>query len=66
MKPGAKIYIADVAFETAADQAACRARFAKEWDEEEEYIVYAELKPYFRGLSCEKISECCCLFTLEA
>ena len=66
MKPGAKIYIADVAFETAADQAACRARFAKEWDEEEEYIVYDELKPYFPGLSCEKISECCCLFTLEA
>ena len=53
------------AIETAAAQDACRAKFAAEWDEDENYIVYDELKPYFPGLTCEKISECCCLFTLE-
>lgn len=65
LKPGGKIYVADIAFETAAAQDACRAKFAAEWDEDENYIVYDELKPYFPGLTCEKISDCCCLFTLE-
>ena len=46
-------------------QDACRARFAEEWDEDENYIVYEELKEIFPALTCEKISECCCLFTLE-
>ena len=64
LKPEGKIYIGDISFPTQADQDACRAQFAKEWDEDETYIIYDELKEYFPGLTCEKISHCCCLFTL--
>ena len=65
LKPGGKILIADIAFADAADEAADRARFAEQWDDEEIYIHYDEMKKFFPALTYEKISHCCGLFTLE-
>lgn len=65
LKPGGKILIGDIAFADEADQAACRARFASDWDEDEIYLIYDEIKEIFPGMTYEKISHCCGLFTLS-
>ena len=64
LKPGGKILIGDIAFEDAADEASDRARFAADWDEDEKYLHYDEMKEIFPSLTYEKISHCCGLFTL--
>ena len=65
LKPGGTILIGDIAFADAADEAACRARFADEWDDDEIYMHFDEMKRYFPGITYEKISHCCGLFTLR-
>ena len=65
LKPGGTILVGDIAFRDEADQAACRERFADEWDADESYLIYDELKEYFPALTYEKISHCCGLFTLQ-
>ena len=65
LKPGGSILIGDIAFRDEADQAACRERFADEWDDDESYLIYDELKEYFPALAYEKISHCCGLFMLR-
>ena len=66
LKPGGRILIGDIAFPTSAQQDACRTKYAAQWDEDEIYIVYDELKQAFPDLACEQISQCCCLFVLPA
>ena len=57
--------IGDIAFADAADEAACRSRFADEWDDDEIYMHFDEMKRYFPGIAYEKISHCCGLFALR-
>ena len=65
LKPGGTVLVGDIAFEDAADEAACRARFAEEWDDDEIYMHFDEMKEFFPSLTYEKISPCCGLFTLK-
>ena len=65
LKPGGTIYIGDIAFADAEAEAACRARFADMWDDDEIYMHFDEMKQYFPGITYEKMSHCCGLFTLK-
>lgn len=55
---GGKIYIGDVAFETRGELERCREQSGDEWDEEENYFVYEELKKEIENLVFTKISHC--------
>lgn len=58
LKPGGKILIGDVAFETRAALEECRAAAGAEWDEDEIYFVADELRESFARLRFEQISAC--------
>lgn len=64
LREGGRLYIGDVAFETRAELEACRARAGAEWDSDEVYFVYDELRPSFPEMKFEKFSECAGLMTL--
>ena len=53
-----KILIGDISFETEADQEACRKKAGDEWDEEEDYFIFEDMKKYYPQLEFEKISQC--------
>lgn len=59
------IYIADVAFTTRTELEQCRLRAGEEWDEDEIYFVYDELKTLLPGLRFEPFSSCAGLLTLQ-
>ncbi len=44
LKPGGIILIGDVSFETRERLEACRKKYAPDWDEDEYYFVYNEIK----------------------
>lgn len=58
LKPGGKVLIGDVAFETRAALEKCRAAAGAEWDEDEIYFVANELRESFASLRFEQISTC--------
>ena len=58
LKPGGRILIGDVAFETRADLERCRQAAGEEWDEEELYCVAEELRAGFPDLRFTGISFC--------
>lgn len=58
------IYIGDVAFETREKLETCQAQCGEEWDDEEIYFVFEELKKSFPNLKFEPFSHCAGLFTL--
>ena len=62
LKPGGKIIIADVAFNTAGELAACRERSGDKWDDAEIYMVAETLLPLLQnsGLNVQyrQISGC--------
>ncbi|MBQ8815323.1 MAG: class I SAM-dependent methyltransferase [Lachnospiraceae bacterium] len=65
LKPNGKIYVGDVAFETRTELEACRADSGEEWDDEEIYFVYNELKEKLSGeVMFEKISHCAGIIAL--
>ncbi|OGR73175.1 MAG: hypothetical protein A2089_12595 [Elusimicrobia bacterium GWD2_63_28] len=49
VKPSGKIIIADVAFNTAEDLAACREQSGKKWDDDEIYMVAEKMLPLLQG-----------------
>lgn len=59
------IYIGDVMFETRIELEACMAQAGNEWDADEIYFVFDELKTYFPKLKFERVSHCSGLLTLE-
>ena len=59
-----KIYIGDVAFETRRQLNECKAKAGDEWDDEEIYFVYEELKTYIPNLTFKKYSDCAGLFVI--
>ncbi len=58
------IYIGDVAFQTRAELEACRKQAGDEWDEDEIYFVYDELKAALPQLNYEQCSYCAGVLTL--
>lgn len=65
LEEGGCLYIGDVAFSTRAELDACRAKTGEEWDEDEIYFVYEELKKDFPTLRFEPMSDCAGLLSLE-
>ena len=53
-----KIYIGDVAFETREDLVKCRQVAGEDWDEDEIYCVFEEMKKHFENITFTKVSEC--------
>ena len=64
LHPGGRIYIGDVAFATRAQLEACKQAAGEEWDIEEFYFVYEELKPALPGLAFTPCSFCAGVLTL--
>lgn len=60
------ILIGDVAFETRAHLEQCKKESGDDWDNDEQYLVFDELKAELPSLSFNKISYCAGIFTLKA
>lgn len=66
LRPGGKLLVGDVAFETRAQLEACAAASGAEWDEEEIYFVYEEIARRFDGrVRFTRISHCAGVLTWE-
>lgn len=59
------IYIGDVAFESCAALQKCKNEVGDEWDDEEEYFVFDELKLQFPSAEFEPMSCCAGIITLK-
>lgn len=66
LRPGGRIYIGDVAFETRSDLEACRVKSGDTWDDKEAYFVYEEIKRHFTNITFTKLSDCAGVFELWA
>jgi len=62
---GGCIYIGDVAFETRAALQKCMEETGNEWDGDEIYFVYDELRAHFPSIQFKQMSDCAGLFTLH-
>ena len=65
LNEGGCIYIGDVAFENRTALQKCMEETGDEWDDEEIYFVYDEIKAHFPSLRFEQMSGCAGLFTLQ-
>lgn len=66
LRPGGKLLVGDVAFETRAQLEACAAACGAEWDGEEAYFVYEEIARSFNGrVRFERFSPCAGVLTWE-
>lgn len=59
------IYIGDVAFETRAQMEECMELAGDEWDEDEIYFVFDEIKRNFSKLKFEQFSDCAGVLSLR-
>lgn len=59
------IYIGDVAFETRASLEKCMDDAGDEWDDDEIYFVFDELKKFFPNMKFEQMSCCAALLSLH-
>lgn len=59
-----EILIGDVAFPTYEDLEKCRVESGDEWDPDEIYFVYEEMKKEFPGIRFEKFSYCAGILTV--
>lgn len=59
------IYIGDVAFKTRKDMELCKMQMGNEWDDDEIYFVFNELKEYFPQLEFEQVSYCAGILYLK-
>lgn len=64
LKEDGVILIGDVAFANRQDLERCREKAAEEWDDEEIYFVFDELKKTFPKIKFEQISYCAGVFSL--
>lgn len=60
-----RLYIGDVIFETRKQLEECQIQAGNEWDNDEIYFVYDELKKFFPKLEFKPFSSCSGLLTLE-
>lgn len=65
LKNGGCIYIGDVAFETRAALEKCMDDTGNEWDDDEIYFVFDELKKFFPEMKFEQMSCCAGLLSLH-
>ena len=65
LKQDGCIFIGDVAFRTREELEACRTAAGEDWDSDEIYFVYGELRPHFPTLTFESFSHCTALLTLR-
>ena len=64
LNKGGCIYIGDVAFETREQLQTCMEEAGDEWDDEEIYFVYDELKKHFPKIQFKQFSYCSGLISL--
>ena len=64
LRPGGKILIGDVAFPDGAALDRCRRESGDEWDDEEHYFVYEDLRRALPELTFAQLSPCAGLLTL--
>lgn len=64
LKQNGVILIGDVAFRSRADLERCRIEAGEEWDDDESYFVFDELKRVFPKLKFEQVSFCSGLLSL--
>lgn len=65
LKQDGCLFIGDVAFRTREELEACRTAAGEDWDSDEIYFVYGELRPHFHTLTFESFSHCTALLTLR-
>lgn len=66
LNPGGVLIIGDVAFETPVAQAALRAQCGDEWDADEYYFNYSEMKPLVAAPSSYvQVSACAGILTIK-
>ena len=65
LNPGGQVLIGDVAFATRADLEACRQAAGDDWDADEFYIVFEDLRAAFPDLRFEPLPPCAGLLALQ-
>ena len=65
LNPGGCIYIGDVAFVSREELEKCKSEVGDDWDDDEIYFVYDELKSHFSNIRFEKMSCCAGIITLQ-
>lgn len=65
LKENGTILIGDVAFADRNELEQCREKAGEEWDDEEIYFVFDELKRFFPAIQFEQISYCAGVFSLS-
>ena len=65
LNDGGCIYIGDVAFETRASLEKCMDDSGDEWDDDEIYFVFDEMKQFFPKMKFEQMSCCAGLLSLH-
>lgn len=64
LNEGGAILIGDVAFANRQDLEQCREKAGEEWDDEEIYFVFDELRKTFPTMSFEQVSYCAGVLSL--
>ena len=64
LNDGGKILIGDVAFNTRHELEICKNQAGSDWDSEEFYFVYDEIKDSFPNSSFDQISHCAGIITI--
>jgi putative AdoMet-dependent methyltransferase len=64
LNTGGRLLIGDVAFRTRREMEECAEAAGEEWDEEEIYFVFEEMKEHFPALRFEKLSHCAGVLSL--
>lgn len=65
LNEGGCIYIGDVAFESREALQKCMDAVGDEWDDDEIYFVYDELKLHFPTMQFEQMSNCAGIISLQ-
>ena len=65
LNDGGKILIGDVAFKTRHELEACKDKAGGDWDDEEFYFVYDEMKDKFPAATFNQISHCAGIITIK-
>lgn len=62
-----KVLIGDIAFETIDELLSCQSSFSDDWDDDEIYIIFDDLKKSFehRNIEFQKMSFCAGIVTVK-
>lgn len=65
LRENGHFYIGDVAFASRADTEACRLHVGDQWDADEIYFVFDEMKRFFPQMQFEPLSPCAGILSLR-